>query len=147
MVRLNDDFKQPDTDRIQPGDGFGQILMKMTEGNPGALNVLAQMMGTTDSIDKANAMGPLGPLLSLDSFRIYGSRIWGLYKDVCREDIVSTLAVLRGRQLGIISQEVLNHAIDYYGEGLDVQACRKEVKSRLGNGWKEPERETDISGF
>lgn len=50
----------------------------MAEGNPGAISVIAQLLGT-----------PMGiiALCHLDDAEIYGSNIWVLYKDVCKQDI------------------------------------------------------------
>lgn len=55
-----------------------EILSALSEGNPGALRVLMELFG-----DGAGFLDVLG----CDSKRLYGSRIWMLYKDVCGEDI------------------------------------------------------------
>jgi hypothetical protein len=82
-------------------------------------------------IDPDDWAGGLGPLLFMDSNRIYGSRIWQLYKDVCNQSLVRMLAVLRAWQLGFISGHALHHAIDNCGEGLDVDELLGRVQERL----------------
>lgn len=55
-----------------------KIMFALSEGNPGALRVLTELQG-----DGEGFLDVLG----CDSKRLYGSRIWMLYKDVCGEDI------------------------------------------------------------
>lgn len=119
--------------RIELTDTGMSAATKMSEGNPGARRVVADLMRNAEKIDPDNAMGGFGAILNLDSYGIYGSRIWMLYKDVCGEDMPRTLGVLRACQLGIISQSVLDTAIDNGGRGLDVEDAFKKVQERLPN--------------
>lgn len=118
-------------ERIELHDTPISVVTKMSEGNPGALTVCLQMLKDGAKIDPDGFMGGLGSILLMDTFGIYGSRIWMLFKDVCKQDIVKMLACLRACQMGFISQEVLNSAIDNYGKGLDVEGCLHQVKERL----------------
>jgi hypothetical protein len=54
----------------------------------------------------------LGCLLLLDSFAIYGANIWLLFKDVCGQNIVHMIAVLRAVQLGLVDERAVHEAID-----------------------------------
>ena len=106
-------------------------ITKLAEGNPGALTVMMEMMKESKKIDPQDIMsGAFSPIV-LDTHGIYGSRIWMLYKDVCGHDMVKMLGVLRACQLGIESSEKLDHAIDNYGEGIDVDDLLVKVKERL----------------
>lgn len=107
------------------------MVTTMAEGNPGALRVLFEFMKFEPLIDPDNLMGGLGKILALDDLGVYGSRIWMLYKDVCGEDIGRTSALLRARQLGIISSDVLRNAIENYGEGVDVEIAVASVQKEL----------------
>lgn len=49
------------------------MAVLITEGNPGALSVVARM--------------EFLPMLLLDTKHLYGARIWNLYKDICGEDM------------------------------------------------------------
>ena len=118
-------------DRLELGDTAVTAVVKMAEGNPGAVMVLAQMFNKGAKIDPDSALGGFGPVLDLDALGIYGSRIWMLYKDVCGEDIVKTLAVLRAHQLGHVSAAQLHHAIDNGGDGLDPDDALAKVQAEL----------------
>jgi hypothetical protein len=99
-------------ERITLSMSTSDAIVAMCDGNPGALSVCVQLMKE----------GPHGffRVLYLDSLGIYGPRIWRLYKDVCRQDLAVMQALLEGSRLGKFPVAVLNHAIDNYGEGLDL---------------------------
>jgi len=117
--------------RIEITDTMAGIVTKMSEGNIEAVSVLSQILEKTDEIDPDNFMGGLGVILSLDMSRVYGSRIWMLYNDVCNKNINHTLGLMRAHQLGFLSQEKLDHAIDNYGEGIDIVNLLRQVQERL----------------
>lgn len=119
--------------RIQLTDTIPQTIIKIVEGNPGALNVCVMLMTQNENIDPDAAFGPLSSILALDTNEIYGSRIWMLYKDVCKQNIILVISTLRAIQLGFISQQQLDHAIDNYGEGIDVADLYKKVCEKLLN--------------
>lgn len=108
-----------------------QIVVALANGNIGAVNVCAQIMKVAAEVDPRSALGAFGPLFMFDTYGIYEDRIWMLYKDVCKQDIRKTIAMLRALQLGIVTATVMDHAIDHYGEGLDVDATCASVKERL----------------
>lgn len=117
--------------KIQLNDSTTAILAKMAEGNPGAINVLIRMLKEGEAIDPQSFMGGLGAILGLDTHRIYGSKIWMLYKDVCGHDLVKMMAVLRACQLGKLTERAMLHAINNRGEGLDLAAILETVKAEL----------------
>jgi len=108
------------------------VVLTLVEGNPGALRVCLEILAD-NTTDLDNSLGGFGVLLSLDTLHIYGSRIWMLYKDVCKQNISNVLAVLRGWQLGHLTRDVLNHAIDNMGDGIDLNAVMTEVQKELPN--------------
>lgn len=129
-------------ERIGLHDDLRSIVMKMasyesTDGsqpsgvNPGALNVLLGIVKEAENIDPCNGLGAFGPILMLDSLKIYADRIWMLYKDVCKESIVDTIGMIRACQLGIVSDFTLAGAIDNYGAGVDVKDCINKVREQL----------------
>lgn len=117
--------------RIQLEDDMTATLIKMAEGNPGAATVLMGIIKDCEKIDPDSAFGGLGVILSLDTYGIYGPRIWMLYKDVCEQDLIKTLAVLRGVQLGLLDEAILSNAIDNRGAGLDVNDILDLVRKEL----------------
>lgn len=70
-------------------------------------------------------------ILLLDTFDIYEERIWMLYKDVCKQDIINTLACLRACQLGMITESDLNNSIDNTGSKIVPDEILKKVQERL----------------
>jgi hypothetical protein len=124
-------------ERIGANDTLKDTLIKLAEGNPGAINVMMQIVNKAAIIDPDSALGPFGCLLNLDSFGIYGSRIWMLYKDVCDEDITKTIALLRAVQLGILSRLDIQRAIDNRGNDIDVDTIIELVKIGLPNFGKQ----------
>lgn len=111
-------------------DTVQTALFKMSEGNPGGLTVMMQMMQHGDAIDPDGFMGGFGAIMWLDTYEIYGSRIWILYKDVCGCNLLNTFAMIRACQLGFISSTKLNNAIDGK-EQVDVADFLQQVKNRL----------------
>lgn len=89
-----------------------QVITVLADGNVGAVSVLASVARDSDKHDP-DAFGWLGTALALDDLGLYGSRIWQLYKDVCGQKVGTMLAVLRARQLGILSERVL---LDHVGD-------------------------------
>ena len=100
--------------KIQLTDNMNDVFFKMSQGNPGALTVLVQLLEQTPIIDPDALLKGLGSILALDTLGIRGSEIWILYKDVCGESIIEVLLLLRAHQLGIISStEILNAVRDW----------------------------------
>ena len=115
--------------KIDLNDSMLDVMTKMSEGNPGALTVCLNIIKNGEAIDPDNAMGGLGIILSLDTLGLYGSKIWMLFKDVCESDLAQMLAVLRGWQLGMLSETQVRHAVENRGDGINVSdICAKVVK-------------------
>lgn len=119
--------------RIELNDNMVDVVKKLSEDIPGATHVCVRMLKEGDIIDPDGLFGGFGILLMLDTFQIYGRRIWDLYKEVCKEDLIKTVAVIRACQLGILSNENLQTAINEHGKGIDVDKLYAKVKERLPN--------------
>ena len=117
--------------KLDLNDSVEDIMIKMSEGNPGAISVCMMLYTKGGAIDPDALFGGLGGVLSLDSLGIYGSKIWMLFKDVCKQDLVKTSAMLRAWQLGFVPKATLLHAIDNYGAGIDTDALLAQVQERL----------------
>jgi len=125
------------SDRIRLNDSVIDMVVKMAEGNPGAAVAMRDILDNAERIDPDNLMGGIGVILYLDTFKIYGSRIWILYKDVCKQNVTHTIAVLRATQMGHISLKTLNHAIANYGEGIFMDQIMGNLQQNLTNFGKE----------
>ncbi len=104
-------------ERISLMDNTKDILLKMSDGNPGALTVMLQLLDIVPKIDPDNLMGGLGTILLLDSYGIYGTDIYILHNDICERDFVKTVSVLRATQMGFLPSAKL------------VDACSRQDRS------------------
>ena len=114
-------------------------MVKMAEGNIGAATVLSELFREGATIDPQSDLGGFGPVLQLDDMEIYGSHIWILYKYICKEDLRSMVALIRARQLGIISQQELKAAIAAGKKNtLDVPAIVAQVEEQIEDFQRAP---------
>ena len=118
-------------ERITPDDNMMSSIVKLAEGNPGAVTAMGSMAQVAEKIDPLNWLGAYGPLINLDTLGIYGHRIWMLFKDVCKQDPVKCVGLLRATTLGIIDIGILNVAIEEGGGGLDVEGTIDRLKERI----------------
>jgi len=107
------------------------VVMKLSEGNPGAISVLGKGMTHGAKIDSMSAIGDLTLAISLDSSGIYADRIWMLYKDVCKSSLFKMMGVLRAHQLGFLRQHDLDEAIDNHGVGIDIDELITKVRTQV----------------
>lgn len=71
------------------------LIIEMSEGNPGAINVMMQMQVFKES------WKPMLETLNANAYT--GSKIWMLYKDECKED----LAIMGIRIVGMMTSETM----------------------------------------
>lgn len=120
--------------KIKLTDSTMDVVVKMSEGNPGATAAIMEILTNGEKIDPFS-MGGLGSILFLDTLGIYGTDIYVLYSDICGRDISKTLAVLRATQFGFFDGKLLKVACsfqDYSGrEMVPVDELYKKVKERL----------------
>ena len=93
--------------KIELNDTTMSIMMKMSEGNPGAVSALIEIMQKHDEIDPQALMGPIGAIMILDTWKIYGTDIYVLFSDKCNRDVRKMLMLMRATQLGLFSQSKL----------------------------------------
>lgn len=122
--------------RIKLDMTLQDAVMKMSNGNPGSMTVMMQMIVQGEKIDPDNLLGGFGNVLDLDTNGIYGEDIWLLYKDLCGQDLIKTISVLRAIQLGIIPEIKVKNAIESCKDPgrvslLDVDNCLHQVQERL----------------
>ncbi len=115
---------------INGNDTAMSAMVKMAEGNPGAITAIMKLMEDNAKIDPQSILGSIGVLLDLDTLGIHGSRIWQLYKDVCGHDSVKVITLLRAYQLGLMPERNIHAAIegDYKP---DFTVLLSSVKSQL----------------
>lgn len=84
-------------------DSVMDIVLKLSENNPGAISVLTRII---------KEMGDLGVLtiLNLDDMNIRGTQIWYGYKDVCGEDLKKFIDCIRNRDREMVDK--INEIVD-----------------------------------
>lgn len=93
-------------------DSFIDMMVKMAEGNPGAITVLTRILEESPIIDPDSADSKvlkfgIIPILALDDMGIRGSGLWILYKDICGMNLVKLIALIRSVQFGFLDAKVL----------------------------------------
>ena len=121
--------------RINLSDNITMSIIKMVEGNPGAITAIMDLVEKHDSIDPQSFFGPLGVLIALDTFEIYGTDIYILYNDKCQKDARKTIMLLRAVQLGLLPVAKLKemardqmrkiNLTEEEFESLDKQVCEQ----------------------
>ncbi len=80
-------------EKISTRMGLTSIITTFSEGNPGALRVLLQLL---------ESPADLVLVLSLDDMNIRGSQIWIGYKDHCGEDMDAFREAIRSRDAKMV---------------------------------------------
>lgn len=110
-------------------------VAKMSNGNPGAMNAMMEILTKAPKIDPKDFMGGLSAILLMDTFEIYGSDIYVLYSDICERNVAKMLAVLRATQFGMFDQRLLKEACsrqDYSGRKMvPVGELYEKVKDKM----------------
>lgn len=124
--------------KIQLNDNTMDVIVKMSEGNPGAMNAIMEILKPeSNEIDPDAFMGGMGVILSLDTLEIYGTDIYILHNDICDRNMVKMFAVLRAHQLGFLNGSVLKdacHRQDRSGKQMiNVDELYEKVKKQLPN--------------
>lgn len=128
------------TEVLRLEDSMKDTIMKMSKMesggfNPGAMGVLASILEKGAEIDPDDVFKGFGTIMSMDMFEIRGDKIWMLFKDICKQDLVRTIGMIRACQLGFLGRDNLLHAINHqYGNPeklLDVEGLMMQVRERL----------------
>ena len=86
--------------RITANMSMEDMLFTMSEGNPGALTCMMQML-------ESDPMGILD-ILMFDSMGIYGSKIYMVWNDCCGRDMRKFKKTLQAFREGKFSQEEIH---------------------------------------
>jgi len=121
--------------KIDMGDTTIDVLIKMSDGNPGAIAALMTLLTTYEDIDPQAFMGGLGAIMLLDKWEIYGSAIHILFKDKCKQNVRKMVVIMRATQLGLFSHIKLKemaydsmykiNVTDEEWRQLDIKVCEQ----------------------
>lgn len=91
--------------RIELNDKMIDIVSKMSDGNPGAITAMMEVITKGKDIDPQGSMGGLGAILLLDTLGVYGTEIYVLWNDKCNRDTRELMMLIRAWQLGFLPEE------------------------------------------
>lgn len=103
---------------INFSDSTQDVLVKMSEGNPGALTVLMELLKRDDP-------GALMVLLSLDDMNMRGSQIWVGYKDHSGSDIERFARCITDRDADMVA--TVN--AECFHPDLDIEGYKEKAVS------------------
>jgi hypothetical protein len=92
-------------DKITMNMSGMDLAVVMSEGNPGAMSVLSQLMLKIED---------LTVILGLDDMNIRGSQIWVAFKDFAGEDIEKLKEAVKSRNKDLV--DIVNKECASYGE-------------------------------
>lgn len=98
---------KPGEEHIKLHMTLTDVVVTMSKGVIGTARVLADVVKHADAIDPNNMPQGLGFMMMCDTYGIYGSDIWLLYKDACQEDLGKMMLAVRATQMGFISESQL----------------------------------------
>ena len=87
-------------------------IIYLGQGNPGALTVITDIFTL--------GISGIEILETLTKLEIKGSLLWMLYKQVCKRNLEKMCNILTDYNDGNISSDIIIHAINNGGEGIDI---------------------------
>ena len=93
--------------RLDLSDTGMDVIIKMADGNPGAITAMMAIMEKHDEIDPQTIMGGMGAIMILNTWGIYGTEIYILWNDKCNRDVRQMLMLMRATQMGMFSHTKL----------------------------------------
>lgn len=93
--------------RIGLHDTVVETLVKMADGNPGALTAMMEIIRDHEDIDPQAFMGGIGAVMLLDTWEIYGSEIYILWNDKCQRNVRKMLMIMRATRMGLFDRDKL----------------------------------------
>jgi hypothetical protein len=131
-------------ERIELGDSWGAICLKLSDGNPGAIMTCTELLRHGPGYELSSPLGVLQSFLAIDSAALFGEKLYLLRHDLCGDHLVRMLTVLRALDLGLISTEALHAELEKAAEGepaaLDHEALLAGVRERWPDFGKERDK-------
>lgn len=119
-------------ERITLNDTPMSIIIKLADGNPGALHFLTEILTKSQDINDSSFFTYF---LALDSLGIYGTDAYVLWSDLCGRDTIKAMVVIRAYTLGMVDGDILRDACsrqDYSGKELiDVDDLFMKVIEKI----------------
>jgi len=95
--------------KLTPQDTTMDLMLKMSEGNPGALMACMELF-------KLGTPGVVA-LINLDDIGLYGEKLYMLWNDCCGRDAEKVVKVVKARNFGKLSdKDILDRVSGGYGK-------------------------------
>lgn len=107
-------------ERLKLFDSITNAIIKMAEGNPGAMEACMSLIKNGDRIAPPN-IGGMIYIFDLDREGIYGTDIYVFWNDICNRETLKMIAVLEAVRLRLFSGRILAeacHRQDYSGRDM-----------------------------
>lgn len=98
--------------KLELTDSILDITVKMSDGNPGAIMALMELMNEHIRIEPQALFSGISAIMLLDTWEIYGSSIYILFNDKCDRDASKMLLLISATQLGFFSSTELKELAD-----------------------------------
>ena len=99
--------------KINYNDTIIEVITKLSEGNPGALSVLSELIESYNG----DTLKLLPEYLTIDSMELYGSQLYMLWNDCCNRKIEKVKKVLELYRKGKINSNDIDERIKNVGYG------------------------------
>lgn len=117
--------------RIEFDDDFKTIILKLSDGNPGAITALAKVSSEYVKIDPQSANADFSPLFDMDYLGFYGSDIWILFKNICGEDVLKFIVLMRSIQMGLLDGTKVQEAVENEVGDFDFVELLAKLQNKL----------------
>jgi len=126
--------------KLRLEDSAMEIVSKMSDGNPGAMQALCDTIAQGTDIDPQGFPGGLGAIMGLDSAGIYGTSVYILWADQCNRNTRDFVMLMRANQLGFLSTKTLQRvaADQMRSEMIDLDALDAQVCESLPEFQRRP---------
>jgi hypothetical protein len=121
-------MEYPCEQRIGPSASLVDAISDLSEMHEGAITALVNIANSTPKIDPG--IPSILVLLEVDRLGLYGERVHRFYSDFCKGSDLAAHTALRATQTGMVKEDILHHAIDNQGEGIDLCVLFTQVKSK-----------------
>jgi len=118
--------------RIKSSMDLLEMIEAVSGGTPGTIAVISGILQDFHKLDPENLLDLPGYLFIMDTFGIYDGNLWNIHSRLCEMEIVKTIAILRGLQLGILSSDQLERILKSKVETINFSVLITQIRSKLG---------------
>lgn len=96
--------------RLELSDSGKDVILKMSDGNPGAITFMIQLLSSGHPTD-------MMIIVTLDALGIYGSKAYMVWNDICDKNLETVRLMMMNLSFGKITKE---HLLENLSQGRAV---------------------------